>query len=128
MKALSIRNPWAAAILSGAKDVENRTWRPTLPVPFTIAVHAGKAFDRSTIPFLPIPSEADCADLAGTICGLVDVVSVHRYGSCYGTCSLWGVVQPWHWMLANPRRIEPVPWRGQLGIFTVPDDVVLVGA
>ena len=41
MKALSIRPPWAWAILHAAKDVENRTWKTNIRcydfVPFTTA-------------------------------------------------------------------------------------------
>ena len=28
MKTLSVQQPWASAICSGVKDVENRTWQP----------------------------------------------------------------------------------------------------
>src|SRR5215831_19333618 len=31
MKALSIRQPWAWAIIHGGKDIENRDWKPNNP-------------------------------------------------------------------------------------------------
>lgn len=40
MKALSIRQPYAWAIVNGFKDVENRPWRTRYRGPFL--VHAGK--------------------------------------------------------------------------------------
>lgn len=127
MRALSIRNPWAAAIIQGTKDVENRTWRPTARLPLTIAVHAGKAFDPFTPPHLDLPTQEACAHLAGTLCGVVDVVSVHHATSCHSACSVWAADGQWHWVLGNARPIAPVPWRGQLGIFSVPDDVIITG-
>ena len=38
MKAISIRPPWAWAILHAGKDIENRTWRTSMRG--TVAVHA----------------------------------------------------------------------------------------
>jgi hypothetical protein len=38
MKHLSIKNPWAYLIVSGMKDVENRTWRT--PYRGTLIIHA----------------------------------------------------------------------------------------
>ena len=28
MKTLSVRQPWASLLVSGLKDIENRTWAP----------------------------------------------------------------------------------------------------
>lgn len=42
--ALSIRQPWASAIVFGQKRIENRTWRPTAQLqsgPFAMWIHAG---------------------------------------------------------------------------------------
>lgn len=55
MKALTVKQPWASLIITGIKDVENRTWPvprqeptgPMGPFPFWIAIHAGASFDRS---------------------------------------------------------------------------------
>src|SRR3954453_23306276 len=42
MRALTIRQPWAALIMAGSKDVENRVW----PTSFRgrLAIHAGLRF------------------------------------------------------------------------------------
>jgi hypothetical protein len=45
MKAISIRAPWAWAILHAGKDVENRTW-PT-NVRGTVAIHASNSMGRA---------------------------------------------------------------------------------
>lgn len=39
--ALSIRQPWAAVIIGGCKDVENRTWQTKVRGP--VLIHAGQA-------------------------------------------------------------------------------------
>lgn len=43
MRVLSIRQPWAWLIVSGYKDIENRTWYT--PYRGEIAVHASGSFD-----------------------------------------------------------------------------------
>lgn len=43
MKTLTIKQPWAYAIFSRIKDVENRTWK--LP-PGEYALHVAKQFDK----------------------------------------------------------------------------------
>jgi hypothetical protein len=45
--ALSVRQPYATALLYGTKDVENRDWRPDPqehPTPFWILLHAGQKY------------------------------------------------------------------------------------
>src|SRR4051812_12224493 len=44
MKALSIRQPWAHAIVSLGKDVENRSWNTTFRG--AVLIHAGLEDDR----------------------------------------------------------------------------------
>ena len=54
MKVLTVRQPWASAIMSGAKTVENRTWMPQRiwEPGDRIAIHAGAAIDREAPAFL----------------------------------------------------------------------------
>jgi len=54
-KALSIRQPWAWAILNG-KPVENRSWRTNFRGSFLI--HAGKKFDHDGFKWLQQNKEA----------------------------------------------------------------------
>lgn len=41
MKTLSVRQPWASLIVSGLKDIENRTWAPNYLGP--VLIHASSA-------------------------------------------------------------------------------------
>jgi hypothetical protein len=113
LKALTIRQPWAWLIVSGKKNVENRSW-PTK--------YRGKFLVHAAIAFSEIPLEEIEAQfhvklppreqmLRGGIigsCELVDCVTVHR--------SKW-FEGPFGFVLTNarPRRFERVG--GKLGFW-----------
>lgn len=55
MKALTVRQPWAFAIVHGFKDVENRTRQPpAMMLGQRFAIHASLRFDDSAWTFEPI--------------------------------------------------------------------------
>jgi hypothetical protein len=115
VKCLSIRHPWAEAVLAGLKEEEYRS-RPTNhrgPV----LIHAGR-----TIP--PAEDVADAREtwpdidlsalVFGAVLGVVDLVDCQPDPDEEGT---------YVWVLANPRRLSrPLPWTGQVGLFNVPDE------
>lgn len=133
MKVLTVRQPWASAIMAGEKNIENRTWHPgqRLELGERIAIHAGAAIDRDAPAFL-----LDAAHLRdrGVVLGTVQFVSAHTHGS--NICRARGCrSNPWamwgdgviHWMLATPRLlVTPIPARGQLGLWSSPsvDDLL----
>ena len=45
MKALTVKQPWAQAIIDGPKDIENRAyhWRQA---PGWLAIHVGQSYDE----------------------------------------------------------------------------------
>lgn len=50
MMALTVKQPWAWAIVHSTKRVENRTWPPPDKIiRQRIAIHAGATFDRSAL-------------------------------------------------------------------------------
>lgn len=124
-KALSVREPWAWAIIFGGKDVENRTWKT--PYRGRIWIHASSSIDRqrSTSGHDPIDllkSAGDAAVLRAFIgsVNLVDIVRNHP--------SSWASSRPemYHWVLANPIPLdEPIPANGQLNLWTPPTDLGL---
>ena len=122
MRALTVRQPWAAAIAHGPKRIENRPKPiPAAHVGTTILIHAGQAEDANALP----------ADMVrawpryfGAIIAVADLVSCHRAAKprC---CAPWGFPDTWHWQLEN---VQPLPHpvlqvRGQLGLWTVPEDI-----
>ena len=116
MKALTIRQPWAWAIVHAGKDIENRSWNTRLRG--TIAVHAGFNYEKAAE--LPrgvrIPPEDEI--IRGAIIGTVDVIDVvdrHR--------SKW-FEGPFGFVLQNPRPLaKPVPCPGKLSFWEVPAKV-----
>jgi hypothetical protein len=109
--ALTVRQPWAALIVSGAKTVENRTWRaPERIIGERIAVHAAETRDADT------HERADGDDVRGALVGLV-VVS----GCVDDSSSRWALPGHFHWLLDDAVRFaEPISCRGALGIWVVP--------
>lgn len=122
MKALSVRQPWTWACVAGHKPVENRGWRTHYRGP--LALHAAKAFDDEGLTsilatFPELRASLPSAWQLGGIVGVVDVVDcVSHHPSRWFT-------GPFGLVLANPRPVPFVPWRGVLGLFEVPDELIL---
>ena len=117
MKALTIRQPWAWAIIHAGKDIENRSWNTRLRG--AIAIHAGFAFDkqaelpRGVKP--PNEEEIICGAIIG-VAEIVDVVERHR--------SKW-FSGPYGFVLANPRALpSPISCPGRLSLWEVPPSVL----
>jgi hypothetical protein len=128
MKALSVRAPWWWAILHCGKDIENRDWYTNFRG--TIYLHAGKFWrpreieedcddicmimgDRAPVDFPPDSLQTGC----GCIVGTVDIV-----GCVNQSRSRWFFGE-WGFQLANPVAFpRPIPFRGALGFFDVPDN------
>lgn len=120
--ALSIRQPWASAIVLGGKDIENRSWSTDYRGP--LLIHAAKSFD------------ADDVDDVLTICsraGLstdwIDDPFGGPLGGIIGRTELVACVarsaSPWFFgrygfVLRDVRPLDFRPCRGHLGLF-VPD-------
>lgn len=141
MKVLSVRQPWAWALIHGGKDVENRNW-------FTqyrglLAIHAGKSFDMTQEEFAgmcrgeygePFTSMAlgysaahnriGDDDPRGAIIGIVELYDCIPDSRC---------TSPWRadgyeffcWMVRNPvALLEPIPMKGRLGLWDIPDSLI----
>jgi hypothetical protein len=117
MRALTVRQPRAWAIIHAGKDIENRSWT-NKHVTGTIAVHAGSGLDP--LNKLPRGAKRPQADelVHGAIIGVVDVVGVVA-----GHRSKW-FRGPLGWKLHNPRPLtKPIPCTGKLGLWRVPSSV-----
>jgi hypothetical protein len=148
MKAISIRQPYAALVVAGIKNIENRTWATRYRGP--LAICASKAMSADDVQFerqwcrengIPFPEPL----LRGGIIGIADLVGIFRPAKnpenaafeCDGV--LYEMLLPsdqlpdsmdWYvegaigWVLANPRPVKFVKYRGKLGLFSVPDDLL----
>jgi hypothetical protein len=117
MKVITVRQPWAHAIIHGGKDVENRSWGTLHRGP--VAIHAGMAVDSSP-KALQVPSPPMTLIPRGAIIGVVDLVDVVT-----DSTSKWVDLEAgeFQWVLENPRSIEPITHTGALGLRTLPEDV-----
>lgn len=120
--ALSIRQPWAWAILHAGKPVENRKWSTNLRGPICIHAAKGMTLDEwrdgldtyrgagaSFDELKAFPSRHDLQ--RGGIIGvadLVDVVTSHPSPWFFG---------PYGFVLANPRAVPFISVKGALGFF-----------
>lgn len=118
IKALSVRQPWANAIMLG-KDVENRS--RYFAHRGLLLIHASTHLDYRgrrdpRIKALP-PSDLVFGHLIGLVT-LVDCVEVSN--------SVWADRSSrWKLILANPRRLaRPLPFRGSLNLFGVDERLV----
>lgn len=131
MKALSLTRPWAQAVATLGKDIENRTWRTGYRG--VLVIHASKSFDRSAKPFcrevvgdqraraLPAGDTAATGFLGA--CLLTQVCSSAMFGVPCG-CGPWAMGGSAHWKLEGFRAFpEPIPGLGQLSLYTPPKDV-----
>lgn len=131
LRALSVKQPWALAICHG-KTVENRSYRTNYVGP--VAIHASKTFDDvgpDTLDWIAEQTgltveEAHEQDHRGAVVAVAEIVGSHHHcGNPDGTvCSPWAVEDQWHWRLDNVRVLDtPVPCRGALGLWHLPDEV-----
>lgn len=119
--ALSVRQPWAWAIIHAGKDIENRSWQAVnhgLKRRGVIAIHAAKGmtqgeyedasdFIRQVHGSCPHPSQLERGGIIGTV-EVVDVVT--------GSDSPW-FVGPHGLVLASPKPCPFIPCSGVLGYF-----------
>ena len=129
MRALTVRQPWAWAIIHGGKDVENRS-RSLGPYRGLVAIHAGRqwAGDEALAEVERMVGfdAAPGGFILGNVIGVVDLVQVHMPRSIMcAPCSPWAEPDAaWHLLLRNPRPLaHPIPWRGAQGLWTVPADL-----
>jgi hypothetical protein len=111
LRALSVRQPWAQAILHLGKDVENRPWRTHFRGRILIQAALKIELDEA----LKLKLKPDELS-TGEIVGSVEIVDCVRNSK-----SKWAIRGQWHWILKNPRYLaKPIPFKGALGFIAIP--------
>ena len=136
MRALSIQQPWAAAIAYGTKRAENRTWTvPRWVTGHAIAIHASKKPDISARPPAGEAWPMERKMHLGAVIAIAKVAGCHHSDECMlpasavppgvrAGCSPWAVRGQFHIELADVHALaEPVPCKGALGLWRLPEDV-----
>lgn len=119
MKIISIRQPWASLIVTGAKDVENRTWATGYRGPVLIqSSQRPDAVSREEIERrfgVNPPSEQPLGGVVG-VADLVDCVRSHP--------SRWYAQGHYAFVLARPRPLPFVRWKGALSLRDAPGELL----
>lgn len=133
--ALSIRQPWAWAIINAGKDIENRSWPTKLRGP--ICIHAAKGMTArewdAAMGFIDYALPVPLASQMGrrrSASGSLDA----KRGGIIGTAEIVDCVEasesPWFqgrygFVLANVQAVEFFPVKGALGFFDWRNNLVV---
>lgn len=107
--AITLKQPWAWAVIYAGKDIENRTRAIS---PCDLVIHAGKGWDEEGEELiLEITGRSRLPKIAmrgGFIIGRVSVTGA-TFGSGRGRSkSPWAFRGTWNWHLENPEPADPV--------------------
>ncbi|OLO25517.1 hypothetical protein PZ61_0238225 [Streptomyces sp. MNU77] len=123
IRGISIKQPWTAAILTGAKTIENRPrpWRPGW-----VLVHASQQIDRPALRLPLVARSIRDRDLVtGAVVGIARITDCHQDPEGAPLCSPWAHPGAWHLKLADVQELPlPVPARGQLGPWRPTEDLI----
>lgn len=148
MRAITVQQPYAWAILRGGKDVENRHDRRGQDAAKRSFNQLGPRLIHSSQRYAgpeayrlvknlagelgePGGPRSDTAWAFGALLGAVETTGVHVADECYDPesgmfCSPWAEPNAAHLVLADPRVFHrEIPYKGQLGSWSVTDDAVL---
>lgn len=117
VKTLTIRQPWAWAIMAGYKTIENRTWRTSYRGPLLIHAATQYATDdgRAERVFSILGITPPTLLVRGCVIGCVELVDIIPVSSVSADPWAFG---PWCWVLESPRSFEiPIPLKGRPGLF-----------
>lgn len=138
MKALSIKQPWADALVSGAKSIEVRRWQrwsfALRHVGKTIPIHAGQTWHNAAPTALEVQAVGwDAGHRMGGIIGTARLVAVCPFRDYEEWVALADKhLNPLEWyqpglislLFAEARRFEKmIECRGRLGFFEVSKEI-----
>ena len=121
MKALTVRQPYANFIAEGVKTVEVRSRKTNHRGP--LLIHAGATIAPEW------REECLAADVdLGCLYVVADVIDCRPFlpADCEAAMMADDDFKPglFAWVLANPREIGLIDYKGQQGMFNVPDDLI----
>ena len=120
MKTLSLTQPWASLVVSGAKRYETRSWRTNYRGP--LAIHAAVSMPPAAVAAAlrfglepgSLPRGAVLGEVVLADCQPTDEVRVGDQERAYGDYS----AGRYAWRLSAPKAYKrPRPARGSLGLW-----------
>lgn len=121
MKALSLKNPWAGWVCTGQKTIETRTW--TTNYRGDILICCSQRIDRR-VPKGKYAPECYIKGKAICVVELYDIVKMEMKHEMKAGCFIYPGA--YAWLLRNIRKINPVPIKGQLNLFEVPEGTEII--
>lgn len=124
MKVITIKQPFASLIAAGIKEYEFRTWKTKYRG--EILIHAGKGVDRKAMKKfekydLDYPSGCIIAKVKLADCIKVDddfrKVLQNKNPDVYSSIIKHSEWESYAFQLTNLEKLEPIPAKGQLGIW-----------
>ncbi|WP_128977358.1 hypothetical protein [Streptomyces roseicoloratus] len=124
IRGISVKQPYAAAILAGAKTIENRprawSWRGWL------LLHTSQQIDRPALRVPLIARTVRGRDLTtGAVIGVARLTGCHQDPHGSPPCTEFAQPGAWHLELRDVQALAlPIPARGQLGPWRPTEDLV----
>ncbi len=119
MRCLAVMQPWAWAIVAGAKDIENRSWKTDYRGPVVIQASSTKTVVNGLAKEHQLrPREFSYGALIG-VADLVDVIPLSEKLEA----NPWAF-GPRCWIFRNARAFQrPISLKGKLNLYVLADDV-----
>jgi hypothetical protein len=126
IRALSIRQPWAELILRRRKPIEIRTWKSEYRG--WLLIHASGNWEATSAREMGINKHAVTQSAFVGIAKVKEIRPFTRKDASLlkkkrGGDGWWGPGQ-FAWVLESVHRIEPIPFKGRLGLFRPPARVL----
>lgn len=110
-RVLTLKQPWAWAIVCGGKTIENRVW----PTSYRgrLYIHAGKSYERNGEQYIESLGISVPDNLPrGGIVGHCELIACGSFPE-----NPWAMEDQFHWLLRNAEASEFEPMKGKLGIW-----------
>jgi hypothetical protein len=126
MKAFTVTQPWGYAIAHLGKSIENRAQKTTYRGP--VLIHVGLTMNDPAAIHLRLLGYVVDPDVMqrqlGKVIGVTELVDCCRPPGCHHSPTRWAT-NAWHWVLGQFIAFEePIAYRGQLGLWTFPDELL----
>ena len=121
MRALTLWEPWATAILAGYKHYETRSWGTQYRG--LIAIHAGRRCEDDQLIAAQRRHPTFPAISSGAIIAVADLTDCRVMAAApTPDDEYWGYFGPgrYGWELSNVRPVDPILIRGYQGLWRVP--------
>lgn len=141
MMGLTLLEPWASLMAAGLKRIETRSWCTDYRGELVIQASASKKscrhsydveklFKEAGMPWpddWPVSPEGYPRGRILGVCRLIDCVEmdadiINRVPQRERAFGVWAPGR-FAWIAPSFRRVEPIPWKGSLGLWKVPPEL-----